>query len=122
MPSKEKVDLLGVLFDSAIHPSPQTQMSFLFKGVSLLKQELYEEISHALKTHLQICNAPSVFCPKYLPKAIPRYKMGHIENIESIQRILEKKCPSFYLLGNYLQGVSVNDCIRLSKQLVEDRL
>ena len=43
--------------------------------------------------------------------AIPQYHVGHLEKIERLQEAIAT-LPGLHLVGNYLEGVSINDCVR----------
>lgn len=45
------------------------------------------------------------------PRAFPRYHLGHADRVARMRRALTR-LPGLYLAGNYVQGLSVNDCIR----------
>lgn len=55
-------------------------------------------------------------CP--YPNAIPQYYLGHREKISDI-RAHVAQVPNLTLAGNYLEGVSINDCIKLAKRVAE---
>jgi oxygen-dependent protoporphyrinogen oxidase len=45
------------------------------------------------------------------PEAIPQYHVGHGRLIERLETALGH-LPDLHLAGNYLRGVSINDCVR----------
>ncbi|WP_194851276.1 protoporphyrinogen oxidase [Nonlabens antarcticus] len=47
---------------------------------------------------------------KYWKKAIPQKSSGHSDWLKEIQ-LWESRCPNFKILGNYINGVSLGDCI-----------
>ena len=49
-------------------------------------------------------------------KGIPQYRMKHQELVKSIERF-QSNNPNFYISGNYINGVSVSDCIKNAKKL-----
>ena len=55
-------------------------------------------------------------CP--FPSAIPQYYLGHLDKIAQVRRHVAT-VPGLTLAGNYLGGVSINDCIKLAKQVAE---
>lgn len=50
--------------------------------------------------------------------AIPQYYLGHAERIREVREDVAQR-PGLHLVGNYLDGVSLNDCIRLGWQTAE---
>jgi oxygen-dependent protoporphyrinogen oxidase len=52
-----------------------------------------------------------------VPRAIPQYHLGHGELLERIQALVAQT-SNLYLLGNYIDGVSIADTIRLSKKVI----
>ncbi len=52
-------------------------------------------------------------------RAIPQYPVGHVEKIGAVQEELAQT-PGLFLTGNYLDGVSTNDCIRLARKCSQD--
>ena len=119
IPKIEKEEVLGVLFDSKIFPEQQgfshTTMTLMIEGVDRSDEELLRILDRVLKVHLKIAGEPNVVSWKRMAKAIPQYNVGHLEEVSAIQKLLPK---GIHLAGNYLKGVSVNDCIRLSASLV----
>lgn len=52
---------------------------------------------------------------------IPQYHQGHGEKIARLRAVVE--CvPGLHLIGNYLEGVSLNDCVRLSARVANELL
>ena len=45
--------------------------------------------------------------------AIPQYEVGHRERIEQLRRAVAA-VPGLYVIGNFLEGVSLNDCVRVA--------
>lgn len=115
IPKIEKEEVLGVLFNSKIFPGqhsfPHTTMTLMIEGTDRSDEELLSIVDLVLKVHLKIKSIPKVISWKKMPKAIPQYHLGHLENVEAIESLVPE---GVRLVGNYLKGVSVNDCIRLS--------
>ncbi|MEW6234368.1 MAG: protoporphyrinogen oxidase [Candidatus Omnitrophota bacterium] len=51
-------------------------------------------------------------------RAIPQYPIGHVEAMERIRQE-QSALPGLFFTGNYLNGVSMNDCIRNAKETAE---
>ena len=54
------------------------------------------------------------------PEGIPSYSMT-VEKLKKGIEFFEKNNKGFYIIGNYHLGVSVSDCIKNSKELIETR-
>jgi len=52
-------------------------------------------------------------------KAIPEYNLNFSDLKENIERE-SAKLPHFHLVGNYLNGVSFNDCIENTQRIVQE--
>jgi oxygen-dependent protoporphyrinogen oxidase len=111
VPTREKEAVLGVVFDSEIFPqqnnfSSETRLTVMTRG----------EVSIAIETlqrHLGISEPPDVI---HATRAvIPQYTLGHQKKIAALEERQELLFPRCRLLGNYLSGVSVNDCIARAK-------
>lgn len=119
VPTKEKQEILGVIFDSEIFPQQnrqprETRLSVLMRG-DMGCQEVAEK---ALANHLNITMKPVA---ALTTKAfIPQYVVGHKKQIERLREKMTESFPRCTLAGNYLEGVSVNDCLALSKKLAEE--
>ena len=76
-------------------------------------------LAETLRDLLQITGKPTLVdvCP--YPAAIPQYHLGHVEKIERL-RAEAATVPGLHLAGNYLEGVSINDCIRLGKRVAQE--
>jgi len=51
--------------------------------------------------------------------AIPQYGLGHRERIEAFRAAIARR-PRLHVIGNYLEGVSINDCVRLATKCVSE--
>ena len=121
--------LMGVLWaDSAFpHHAPADQRLLrVFIGgtrspraTSWSDGELVSTALDALRELLQINGEPTLIDVCRYPAALPQFYTGHVEKIT---RLREKVAtvPGLYLAGNYLDGVSINDCVRLAKTVAHD--
>jgi len=120
IPSKENKKLLGSLWSSSLFPgrAPEGMASLTCfmggaKNRSLLDKkddEIREDVLTDLKPMLHISGNPSFSKIIRHKKAIPQYNIGHGKRLERIENAL---CDfkGLHLLGNYLKGVSVADCV-----------
>jgi len=53
------------------------------------------------------------------PRALPQYNVGHAKRVAAIDRLLET-LPGLRLVGNYLTGRSIGDCVELAWRVAED--
>jgi len=52
------------------------------------------------------------------PRALPQYNVGHAKRVAEIRR-LEETLPNLGLVGNYLAGRSIGDCVELASRVAE---
>ncbi|MBS0627417.1 MAG: protoporphyrinogen oxidase, partial [Verrucomicrobia bacterium] len=118
IPSKEQETILGVIFDSKIFPdqdvSSYTKITLMMRGCDFSEEEIKKAVIRSFR-HLDISQAPKEILWKKMPKAIPQFVLGHKDSVEFIRKNLPQ---GIYLVGNYLEGVSVNDAIRTAKNLI----
>ncbi len=97
VPSCEGEKLLGVIFDS---PRQLTVIS--------------KEETDVYRKHLQIEQTPKSILVER--QSIPQYTLGHQKRVELLQN---RSPPNFHLIGNYLSGASVSDCVRIAKECAD---
>lgn len=130
IPSKEKENLLGVVFDSSAFPEQnlsegQTRLTAMIGGETrpelahLSGEECLSIVKDALKRHLNIDREPDFVQLKRVQQAIPQYQVGHGKNIAAVRHELEERDPRLILSGNSFDGVAVNDCVANAKMLAE---
>ncbi len=67
---------------------------------------------------MQIDARPKVVAGFRWVGAIPQYTLGHEERVRRIEAATAR-VPGLFLLGNYLHGPSVADCIGRAKVLID---
>ncbi len=128
IPKKENMHILGALFTSSMFPMQAPD------GKKFLRIMAGGDTNHALMEKseeelLKICieDVTKVLGVKKDPymvqyfkvmKAIPQYHTGHREKVAKIEEI-SKKLGSFYVGGNVLYGIGLNDCTKTSKIIAE---
>lgn len=52
-----------------------------------------------------------------LPKSMPQYPVGHLDQIAALEEELQGKLPGVYVTGAAFRGVGLPDCIKQAKEL-----
>ena len=120
MPS-DRNKLLGVVFDSEIFPEQnrhinQTRLSVMVKGALSKEEHALDFVFDALKRHLNIQIDPTFIEISRYPSTLPQYRIGHVQRVACLEEQISKNYPPLTLVGNFLEGVSVNDCIALAEK------
>ncbi len=112
VPSSEKEDILGVVFDSSIfEETNETRLTIMLRDSAKTEEEYKALGLAALQKHLHITSSPDFILVEKKEEAIPQYTLGHEERILLLQNRILKDLKGFHLVGNYLSGASVNQCI-----------
>ena len=115
VPTKEQEGILGVVFDSAIFP--QHSRHGEVRLTVMLRQGGEEEALSAVRRHLGITQPPAMVHSTVYLDAIPQYGVDHLKRVAAFEAHLEKHYPQVTCIGNYLRGVSLNACVKLSRGL-----
>ncbi len=115
--------LLGTLWADTIfphHASPDSRLIRVFIGgsrdpaaIDRSDDALRTTAIEPLRQLLDIRNDPVLVDICRFRNAIPQNHVGHAETINSLRAAVEH-LPGLHLIGNYLEGVSINDCVRLA--------
>ncbi len=121
--------LMGVLWADSIfphHAPPDHRLIRVFIGgardpeaIELSDDDLQTRALGALKGLLGLHGEPILVDVCRYRSAIPQYHCGHREKIERLHATVSG-IPGLHLVGNYLEGVSVNDCVRLGTRVAEE--
>ncbi len=122
--SREKDDVLGVVFDSNAfnqfnQSKEETRLTVMLKRDDLSDAEARDLALKALKNHLKIKDQPDVSMVLRAPKVFPQLKVGHEKILNTVEAIRKEKYPQLRLVGNYFYGVGVNDCIARAKSVAD---
>lgn len=128
IPSQEKEAILGVVWDSSIFPKQQnspneTRLTVMIGGEHMAdfssksSSDFLKIAQESLLKHLDIHQSPDVYSIQIANRAIPQYKVGHLETVRQIEKDLQHHFPRLTLLGSSYRGVSINDCIAYSHKL-----
>lgn len=129
IPSSEKQDVLGIVFDSCAlaqqnsHDN-ETRLTAMLGGMHRPEIERFslDEIKgktySALNRHLNITDPPQAVRVSIAKQAIPQYEVGHQVRFNLIKSRLDHLSNArISLLGSAFRGVSVNDCIAEAKKI-----
>lgn len=118
--------LMGALFADSIFPHHAPaghRLLRVFVGgahnpeaVQRTDDELLTTALDALRGLLGVSGDPVLVDVCRYPSAIPQYHVGHREKISRLRGEVAS-LPGLFLLGNYLDGVSLNDCVRLGAEV-----
>jgi len=125
---QDKKSFLGVLFSSNIFGHVSNNKKFLItvlaggdrqkdlckKSPKVLENEILNEILPLLRFK----SKPEFKNHFRWSKGIPSYSMS-VTRLQKQIKIFEESNKGFHIIGNYHLGVSVSDCIKNSKELVE---
>jgi len=124
VPGREGSNVLGSLWNSTVFPgrAPEGMVALTnylggAKRPELARasdDELTALALGELRRWLGVTDAPRVARVVRWPRAIPQYTLGHADRLAAIEQAMQK-WPTLTLLGNYLRGVSVPDCIVQAK-------
>ncbi len=118
--------LMGVLWADSMFPfqaPPDHRLIRVFIGgvrdpeaASRSDAELLAIATESLRDLLQITGEPVLVDTCRYPAAIPQYHVGHVEKIARVRAAVADH-PGLHLVGNYLEGVSLNDCVRFGEHV-----
>lgn len=127
VPSKEKEEILGVVWDSSAFPQQnhhpiETRLTVMIgEGqvpdfTTLPSFDFVDIALRALSDQMGIKPEPDTIAIKMASQAIPQFEVGHAQKIQSIKEKIKSINPRLTLLGSAFDGVSVNDCIAGAKR------
>jgi oxygen-dependent protoporphyrinogen oxidase len=118
VPRKEGEKILGVVFDSEVFPDQNSSFSQTRLTVMMPWQEGAKEIAlEAIQRHLGIDAIPDVVEVVEAKEAIAQYEVGHLAKAKLNKKFANKLSPHLYLLGSKMDGVAVNDCVAIAKNI-----
>ncbi len=130
VPGREGFMLLGSLWSSTIFPGRAPEgMAALTNYLGGARRpavldddddKLVAAVMTELRPLIGLRGEPQFVRVARWPRAIPQYVIGHAARLAAVESALQK-WPTLTLVGNYLRGVSVPDCITQAKQAM-DRL
>lgn len=125
--SQENEDVLGVIFNSNIFPQhnkseTETRLTVMLKNTNMTRKEARSKALKGIKKQLGITTHPQAITVSFAKKAFPQMEVGHIQWIKQKEKELERKYPHLRLVGNYLYGVGVSDCVTRAKSVADNFL
>jgi len=130
IPSSEENEVLGVLFEGNIFPGRCREDQLLFRVMiggarhpdilSKTHQELVDIAVKEIDTVIGKKKEGAIASPRelfFMPwaKAIPQYDLAYCDILKNINDELSKM-PNLHFVANYLNGISLNDCIESAYQ------
>lgn len=117
--------ILGAVFDSSVfpehnHTEQETRITIKLADQCISEEEAIQKGLEGIRTHTGLDARPDVLSVTRTEGAIPQYAPFHLENMAEVQRRLAERLPSCRWVGNYLAGVSVDQCIAHAKKVVEN--
>jgi oxygen-dependent protoporphyrinogen oxidase len=126
IPRSENIRLLGSIWNSSLFPKRAPQGWALFtnfiggahdpQAIDLPDATLVKIVETELQQIFATTAPAQLIGLQRWPQAIPQYNLGHIARRQQIMEFLRSQ-PGLYLAGNYLQGVSVPDCVSRGRQI-----
>ncbi len=118
VPSHLQEEILGAVFDSHLFPKQErrkgARITVMMKAGSTRK----ETAIAALSRHLAITKKPD-FAQVHRSQALPWFHVGFREDLAVFINRAKVCSPRLYFTGNYIDGVSVNACIKRSLSVAE---
>ncbi len=126
IPRNQGIRTLGTIWSSILFPGrtpPGWQVFSNFIGgatdleiATLNSNQIVQTVHQDLRRTLQIQDvSPKVLAVHLWEKAIPQYTLGHQQRLEQIEAGM-KQLPGIYLCSNYIDGVSLGDCVRRAQE------
>ncbi|CAG9773036.1 unnamed protein product [Ceutorhynchus assimilis] len=129
VPPKEKLPILGVIYDSCCHNYQNKTVLTVMMGGYWFKdlfgddpseETLFNIARDNLNKILNISDEPVQYKVNILRQCIPQYLVGHQQNLEEINKYIKDKKLPLSLCGASYNGVGVNDVILSAKNAVEN--
>jgi oxygen-dependent protoporphyrinogen oxidase len=82
-------------------------------AAALSAQKLADLVHREIAPVLQIRAAPSFSHVQIYRRALPQYNIGHTDRLRALER-LRADLPGLALVGNYLRGPAIGNCVELA--------
>ena len=127
VPRKEGRNITACTWTSTkwLHTSPDDKVllrSYIGRSgeednVFLPDEELLKLVLRDLKELMGLTAQPLFSEITRLPKSMPQYPVGHLDNIISFEAELKQKLPGVYAVGTAFRGVGMPDAIKQARDL-----
>lgn len=131
MPSKEKKDILGILFPSALFKNRAPEGGALFSVFAggIKRPDIFQKTDEELRSIVVDCMKIMMKCTEKpdlvrifrYEKAIPQYESTTELRLFNVQEV-EKAYPGLILAGNMRDGIGMSDRVKQAKQIVDQLL
>lgn len=111
IPSDEKSPILGVIFDSHLYPRKEGFFYTVLCNKQLSEKEITKELYKLAKREEKLLFSHI----KLYKKALPQFLIGHRQRVRLLEKALSRH-ENLVLLGNFLEGVSVEACVKKAYQ------
>jgi len=127
VPRRERLHTVCTFWNSSLFPgrAPQGTVlmtSFAREGDGSLMEAAEDVFAQTVEAEnariLGITGVPIDRAVWKNPQALPQYNVGHANGVRKIREALNG-LPDFYLVGNYLTGRSIGDCVMAGFQAAE---
>ena len=98
---------MTVMLGGAFHPS------WAFAS----KEGCMQRALGGIKQHLKIDQTPDYVSVSSYPEVLPQPAVDPVKRVKKLQSTLSHTFPYLSLIGNYLNGVSVESCLFQAKQI-----
>ncbi len=124
-PTHSHEDILGVVFDSSVFPehnrsTQETRLTIKLEETGRSEEKIIDAALKGIRRHLGISQIPKSISFKRTPRSVPQYGVGHLEKMSELNHQFSQKHSQCRLVGSYLAGVSVDNCIARAKKAVEE--
>lgn len=115
-PTYTQEEIMGVVFDSSVffehnRKAKETRLTIKMGESNRSEEDYIESALKGIRRHLGISRMPNATSFKMTKNAIPQYGVGHLDKMAELHANFRTLFPNCALVGNYLQGVSVESCI-----------
>ncbi len=131
VPSREKRELLGVLWTSSIFggraPEGRVLLRCMAGGsanpgfMNQTAEDMTAVVLSELRPLLGLKGAPEMVKVIQHGRAIAQYVPGHLARLRDLERTAEK-FPGLFLTGSSYRGISVNACVKEAETIAENVL
>ncbi len=124
-PTYSYEDILGCIFDSSVFPQlnrrrEETRLTIKIEETGKSEDWYINSALRGIRRHLGISQIPTAMTFKRTVRAIPQYGVGHLEKMTELKTSFQRRLHNCFLLGNFLSGVSVDQCIARAKEAVHE--